>query len=65
MRNNLVVYGVPEATSAGTEDCTKVVADVTQTLFEIREEIKLDFAYRSANRESVNGNRLRPIIVDF
>ncbi|KAH3777192.1 hypothetical protein DPMN_178628 [Dreissena polymorpha] len=22
MRNNLVVYGVPEATSAGTEDCT-------------------------------------------
>ncbi|KAH3770811.1 hypothetical protein DPMN_172106 [Dreissena polymorpha] len=33
MRNNLVVYGVPEATSAGTEDCTKVVAEVIQTLF--------------------------------
>ena len=65
MRDNLVFYGVPEASTDQPEDCTKAVNDVINNILDITGQCTLDSAYRPARRGQRQNDRPRPIIARF
>ncbi|KAH3818260.1 hypothetical protein DPMN_119862 [Dreissena polymorpha] len=63
MKDNLVFYGLPEASPGTREDCKATVLNVLNKLLDIQEDIMIDSAYRPTQQS--RGGRPRPVIVKF